>query len=292
MIRSMTAFAKGDTTSGDTQVSLEMRTYNNRYLDVTVRLPQACLPLEADIKNTIGKTISRGRVEVRLQLNGTQKGSTQFCVDRDLAQGYLSAAKTLKELFSVKGEVEVADLLQVHGLISPEEKETDLDNIKDVIDKTLSDCLDELIAMRETEGCALAADMAARIKAIRDLLDQIEAGAAALPQLYKERLNERIAQLLDDEVTPDPDRLAQEVAHLADRSDISEEVVRAHSHLDQFDHLMEEDASGRKLNFLTQEMHREFNTMGAKVGHAGLAHLIVAVKADLEKIREQVQNVE
>lgn len=292
MIRSMTAFAKGDATIDDVQVSLEMRTFNNRYLDVTVRLPQACQPLEVDVKTAIGKAISRGRVEMRLQLNGNQKGSTQFRVDQDLAQGYLLAAKTLQETFDLKGKVNVTDLLQVHGMILPEDKEVDLEPIKKVIDKILSDCLGKLIAMRETEGRALAADMADRIKAIRDLLDQIEAGAKTLPQIYKERLQKRIAQLLDGEMTPDPDRLAQEVAHLADRSDISEEVVRARSHLDQFDHLMEEDASGRKLNFLLQELHREFNTMGSKVGHADLAHLIVAVKAELEKIREQVQNVE
>lgn len=292
MIRSMTAFAKDDATIEGIQVSLEMRTYNNRYLDVTVRLPQTCLPLEADIKTVIGKAISRGRVEVRLQLNGNQKGSTQFIVDEDLAQGYLSAADTLKDAFDVKGEVAVADLLKIHGLIFPEEKEVDLDEIKDVVIGRLSDCLDKLVAMRETEGRALAADMAGRIKMIRELLGQIEAGAKALPQIYQGRLQERIAKLLDGEGAPDPDRLAQEVAHLADRSDISEELVRAHSHLDQFDLLMEEDASGRKLNFLLQEMHREFNTMGSKLSHAELAHIVVAVKAELEKVREQVQNVE
>ena len=292
MIRSMTAFAKGDATIGDTQVSLEMRTYNNRYLDATVRLPQVCLPLEADIKATIGKAISRGRVEVRVQLNDAKKVSSDFSVDTELAKSYLAAAETLKSELAVKGEVQVVDLLRVNGLISPEEKDVDLDIIKEVISKTLSECLDNLIAMRETEGRTLAADMAGRIKAIRSFLGEIETAAKELPAIYQERLKVRIERLVGDEVTPDPDRLAQEVALLADRSDISEELVRAHSHLDQFDHLMEEDASGRQLNFLLQEMHREFNTMGAKIGHAELSHIIVAVKAELEKIREQVQNVE
>jgi len=292
MIRSMTAFAKSDATIGDTQVSFEIRTYNNRYLDITVRLPHTCLPLEADIKSAIGRVISRGRVEVRLQVNGTQTGATRFFVDEALTQRYLSAAKMLNEAFAVKGELAVADLLQVDGVIVPEEKELDIDKIKGVIDKTLSDCLDKLIPMRETEGRALAMDIAGRITSVRGLLHQIEAGAATLPRIYKERLQERIARLLDSEMTPDPERLAQETALLADRSDISEEVVRARSHLDQFDRLMAEDASGRKLNFLLQEMHREFTTMGSKAGHADLAHRIVAVKAELEKIREQVQNVE
>ncbi len=292
MIRSMTAFAKGDATIGDTQVSLEMRTYNNRYLDATVRLPQVCLPLEADIKATIGKAISRGRVEVRVQLNDAKKVSSDFSVDTELAKSYLAAAETLKSELAVKGEVQVVDLLRVNGLISPEEKDVDLDIIKEVISKTLSECLDNLIAMRETEGRTLAADMAGRIKAIRSFLGEIETAAKELPAIYQERLKGRIERLVGDEVTPDPDRLAQEVALLADRSDISEEVVRAHSHLDQFELLMEEDASGRKLNFLLQEMHREFNTMGSKIGHAELSHIIVAVKAELEKIREQVQNVE
>ena len=292
MIRSMTAFAKGDATIGDTQVSLEMRTYNNRYLDATVRLPQVCLPLEADIKATIGKAISRGRVEVRVQLNDAKKVSSDFSVDTELAKSYLAAAETLKSELAVKGEVQVVDLLRVNGLISPEEKDVDLDIIKEVISKNLSECLDNLIAMRETEGRTLAADMAGRIKAIRSFLGEIETAAKELPAIYQERLKGRIERLVGDEVTPDPDRLAQEVALLADRSDISEEVVRAHSHLDQFELLMEEDASGRKLNFLLQEMHREFNTMGSKIGHAELSHIIVAVKAELEKIREQVQNVE
>lgn len=292
MIRSMTAFAKGDATISETQVSLEMRTYNNRYLDVTVRLPQVCLPLEADIKTIIGKFISRGRVEVRVQLNDTKKASSDFSVDTELAKSYLAAAETLKTELAVKGEVQVDDLLRVNGLISPKEKEVELDIIKEVISKTLNDSLAKLVEMREIEGSMLAADMAGRIKAIRNFLSEIETAAKGLPVIYQERLKGRIERLVGDEVTPDPDRLAQEVALLADRSDISEELVRAHSHLDQFDLLMEEDASGRKLNFLLQEMHREFNTMGSKIGHAELAHIVVAVKAELEKIREQVQNVE
>lgn len=292
MIRSMTAFAKGDATISETQVSLEMRTYNNRYLDVTVRLPQVCLPLEADIKTIIGKFISRGRVEVRVQLNDTKKASSDFSVDTELAKSYLAAAETLKTELAVKGEVQVDDLLRVNGLISPKEKEVELDIIKEVISKTLNDSLAKLVEMREIEGSTLAADMAGRIKAIRNFLSEIETAAKGLPVIYQERLKGRIERLVGDEVTPDPDRLAQEVALLADRSDISEELVRAHSHLDQFDLLMEEDASGRKLNFLLQEMHREFNTMGSKIGHAELAHIVVAVKAELEKIREQVQNVE
>lgn len=292
MIRSMTAFAKGDASIGDTQVSLEMRTFNNRYLDVTVRLPQVCLPLEADIKTTIGKSISRGRVEVRVQLNDAKKTSSDFSVDTELAKSYLAAAEVLKSELAVTGEVQVEDLLRVNGLISPEEQDVDLNMIKEVMSKTLGDCLDKLVEMREAEGHTLAADMAGRIKAIRNFMGEIETAAKELPAIYQERLKGRIERLVGDEVTPDPDRLAQEVALLADRSDISEEVVRAHSHLDQFDLLMEEDASGRKLNFLLQEMHREFNTMGSKIGHAELSHIIVAVKAELEKIREQVQNVE
>ena len=293
MINSMTAFATVEKTTDDLTATVEMRSYNSRHVDIFLRVPPSYQALEDKIKELISARIARGRLEMRLQIEDHAKAAAALEIDEARAEALMIVFEQLKSKFKFKDEITLDMLLGAGGIIKPVEK---LQN-DDVIWPLVKDCtvlaLDDLEAMRRKEGDFISADLQRRLKYIDDCLKKIKQGSANLFAQYQQRLKERIAALTQNIVELDPARVAQEAAFLADRSDISEELTRAASHLNQFDQIMKASApAGRKLNFLLQELNREFNTMGSKIGNAAVAHLIIDVKSELEKIREQIQNVE
>ena len=293
MIKSMTGYAAAETTAGAISVSADMRAYNNRHLDIMLRIPPTYMVLEEKIKGLVTERIARGRVEIRFQIKDESEQALAFEIDKPRAQSIFSALTELKKEFKLGNDINIEHLLGLGGIIKPVEPTEEPDSLWAVIKDCLILGLDQLDSMRCKEGDFIAADLTARLDFIESSLTEIKNASKALLEQYQEKLVERIAALTRETVEIDPGRLAQEAAFLADRSDISEEIVRAESHVKQFHHIMRgEEPGGRKLNFLLQELNREFNTIGAKIGHADSSHKIVNIKSELEKIREQVQNIE
>jgi uncharacterized protein (TIGR00255 family) len=293
MIKSMTAYARGELRTGPYTVRVEARTVNSRHLDVALRLTHGFESLEERIKGRLADTIARGRVDIRIQIQDDSDAGIEFNVNLSRARAYHNALKTLTKELEITDPLTVESVLAAGNIVQAEEVEKDLDAAWSHVLPCLEGVLADLDAMRCVEGEHLARDFRERLETIESLLLQIETQAASLPEQYKKRLAERIEQLTHGVVDIDAVRIAQEAALLADRSDISEEIVRVKSHIGQFRLLMKDDSpAGRPLNFLLQEFNREFNTMGSKSGKAAMSHTIVAVKSELEKIREQIQNVE
>jgi uncharacterized protein (TIGR00255 family) len=293
MIKSMTGYATAEETAGDITVSADIRSYNSRHLDIALRVPPGYSALEDKIKGLIADRIVRGRVEVKVQIKNESEEAAAFEIDRSKAKAVHAALTQLKNEFNLQNEISAELLLSMGGIIKPVDSTGETDSLWPTAKKCLSRALEDLEAMRKKEGDFIAGDLSTRLDFIENCLGKINYDSGELMSHYQERLRERISVLTRETVEIDPGRLAQEAAFLADRSDISEEIVRAESHVRQFRHIMSsEEPGGRKLNFLLQELHREFNTIGSKIGHADTSHRVVEVKSELEKIREQIQNVE
>lgn len=293
MINSMTGFASAEKTGEHCGVTLEIRSYNSRHLDIVLRGLQGYSELEERIKAAINQRLVRGRIEIRIKVTEGENAAVLFEVDRARASAFLDAVGQLQTEFDLEGPVTIDMLIGSGGVLHPVQTELDLEKVWPVLSDCLDEAIDNLDSMRAREGAYMAEDLQQRLDRIAGLLDQISASTAGLLDYYQNKLKERLAALTRGSVELDEARVTQEAAFLADRSDISEEIVRAGSHLAQFrQYMAAPEACGRKLNFLLQELNREFNTMGAKVGNAGSAHMIVEVKSEFEKIREQVQNIE
>ncbi|MEJ2102664.1 MAG: YicC family protein, partial [Desulfobacterales bacterium] len=245
------------------------------------------------IKALIADRVTRGRVEIRVQIDDSSEIASELEVDFSRAKALFSAFTELKSELGFKNDISLDMLIRSGGLIKTVEKVQKEDIVWPVVKNCITLALDDCEAMRQKEGDFIAGDFSRRLNFINGCLEQIHKKSEGLLTLYQQRLKERIAQLTQNSVELDPARIAQEAAFLADRSDVTEEIVRAKSHLNQFKQMMNAvEPVGRKLNFLLQELNREFNTMGAKIGNADMSHLIIDVKSELEKIREQIQNVE
>ena len=293
MIKSMTAFATGTAADEDLRIDVTVRSYNSRFLDFNIHLPEACQPFEDQIKKTMGQHHSRGRIEIRLTLTDEAQDQDFFEVDTPRARGYFKALEDLRKDLGITDPVSLELVLGARQIISAAKKEVDTNLLAGVVARAAEAVARDLDLMRRQEGENLYRDLSARLDDIQDRMAQVEDLAKRIPQVYRARLEERLAVLTNDGDPIDPVRLAQEVAVLADKSDVSEEIVRIHSHVKQFREIMDEkESQGRKLNFLVQEFNREFNTIGSKSGSTELSHLVVDLKSELEKIREQVQNIE
>jgi uncharacterized protein (TIGR00255 family) len=293
MIRSMTAYAGAALECEKLRAEIEIRGYNSRNLDIALKLPAVYQALEEGIRTAIAKRISRGRIEVRVALQHPEEAAESFEVNEGLAEGYYAALARLRDRLLPEQEIPLSFIAARNGLIEPAKVEPDLEATRQALTDCLEKALDTLMEMKNTEGRHTAADLEGRLVVIEERLREIKERAEGLLSSYQERLSERIRTLASGVAEIDPSRIAQEAAILADKSDISEEISRAASHLEQFRHLMHApEPAGRPLNFLLQEFNREFTTMGNKVGSAEISHVIVSAKTELEKIREQVQNIE
>lgn len=292
MIKSMTGFGRAAGLFQDRPLTVEMRSVNNRYREVLVRLPRQYSSLEDEVKKVVGRRISRGRVEVWIQVNEASDRLKNLKLDLELARTLYGILANLKEELGLDCQVSLSDLLEFREIIRYEEEETDLESFLDGLRPVLVDALDNLVEMRQTEGQAISEDLTGRLDAISGWVDEIESRRTVATEETAARLEARVKALTGD-LELDHGRLLQEVAYLADRSDITEEVVRLRSHLDQLGALVQRGGVvGRRLDFLLQEINREVNTIGAKSGDVSVTNLVVETKAELEKIREQVQNVE
>jgi len=273
--------------------SVEMRSVNRRYGEISVRMPSQLLPLEDRIKKLVAETVSRGRVDVTVRLKGGSVAVPEIRVALPLAEAYYKTLSELKEALNIQAEVRIETLLSLEGIITSSEPELDLEGTWQDLSSCIDEALKSMDAMRISEGKAICDDFHKRLQLVEEGLTGIKALAPSVLSEYHDRLKDRIALLTEGKVELDPNRLAQEAAFLVDKSDITEEIVRAESHLSQFRTMMNsEGPAGRALDFLLQELNREINTIGSKGGDAQLSHMVVALKSELEKIREQVQNVE
>lgn len=293
MMKSMTAYARAEKTADEINVSTEIRSYNSRYLDVSMRIMHGYNVLEDKIKTLISEKIDRGRIEVSLQINDGSEEAYNFEINIPKARAYHNCLVQLKDQVDLHSEITVDLLVREAGVIRTVEIDRDMDAVWPVVRDCVDEALNNLVEMRKKEGEFIALDIEGRINRIEKSVHIIEKESSDLLYHYQQRLKERIVALTREMVELDPERITQEAAFLADKSDISEEIVRVASHIKQFRTIMNSvEPAGRKLNFLLQELHREFNTMGSKTVKANVSHTIVEVKSELEKIREQLQNVE
>lgn len=292
-MKSMTGYGRGTADGDDFSVSVDLKSVNNRFLDVHLRLSNELSSLEPSIKKQIGSRLSRGRVDVNINLE--QTGQTSYELNRPLIAGYVNALREMQTEFNVAGDLDINLIARLPGALQPARNGLS-DEMVAGIDKALATALDELEQMRTVEGEALRREMAERIERIQSLVPTIENAATGLVEAYRTRLQKRIGELLNRDgqlVEVDPARLAQEVAYLSDRSDVSEEMVRLRSHLSQFsDALNSPSETGKMLDFLLQELNREANTTLSKSTDLAIKEAALAIKAEVEKLREQVQNVE
>ena len=290
----MTAFARASHTKDALTVDMTVRAYNSRFLDFAIHLPETCQPFEEEVKKIMGQYHDRGRIEVRVSVEDTSLDQDLFEVDMVKARAYYKALKSVQDTLSLTSEISLDTVLGAKQVIVAAKPEVNQALVKEVLSAAALAAAKDLDQMRRNEGANLYQDLSGRISDIETRMADVEKQAATVPEIYKVRLKERLSVLTaDDGDCLDPVRLAQEVAVLADKSDVSEEIVRVHSHIKMFREIMDADQSqGRKLNFLIQEFNREFNTIGSKAGNTALSHAVVDLKSELEKIREQVQNIE
>jgi uncharacterized protein (TIGR00255 family) len=293
MMKSMTAYARAENSAESTVVAVEIRAYNSRFLDTVFRLPPLYNVLEDRLKSLVAEYVSRGRIDLKLQLTDVSESAAAFEVNLPRAGAYYRALLELKNHLGLDAPIGLDQIAGVSDMIHPAKVDVDVDRNWPLIEDCLRRALEDLDAMRRREGDFIAADMRQRLTMVSECLKTITTESAGLLDHYRDRLKERIAALTGGLAEVDPQRLLQEAAILADRSDITEEIVRVESHIRQFYAIMQSDEpAGRKLGFLLQELHREFNTIGSKTEKSAVSHRVVDVKSELEKIREQVQNIE
>ena len=299
MLKSMTGFGRGQYEDENFSVTVEMKTVNHRYNEVAIRLPRFLNPLEDKIRKTILKTVNRGRIDVFINADYTTSENCTLKVDKNLAAAYhkalqeVGAAIGLTEL-NINTAQEVMYLSRCQDVINVKEGFFDVETVWPKVEQAVKEALDNLVAMRETEGGNIYGDFIYRADLIAEKLSQIEARSPMVVEEYQAKLSDRLNNLLaDHNITVEPERLLQEVAIFADRASITEEIVRLKSHIKQFKNIINSDQPvGRKLDFLIQEFNREANTIASKANDYTLAQIVVEIKAEIEKIREQIQNIE
>nr|WP_297278690.1 YicC/YloC family endoribonuclease [uncultured Butyricicoccus sp.] len=291
-MKSMTGYGRARTAIDGREISIEIRSVNHRYLDVNIKCPRAYSFLEEPLKKAAGERIARGKVDIFVQFINASSDDVTVKVNLPLAQHYLHAFEELSQATGLPNDISLLTLAKMPEVLTEEQSEPDTEQMTKNVLSVFHLALDEFEHMRLREGEKMAADVRARSKTIVELLEQVEARAPQRTVEYREKLEKRINELLSD-TTIDAQRILTEAAVFADRTAIDEETVRLRSHLSQLDQmLVESKPIGRKLDFLVQEMNRESNTIGSKANDVTLSKLVVELKSEIEKIREQIQNIE
>ncbi|HLL06314.1 MAG TPA: YicC/YloC family endoribonuclease [Myxococcaceae bacterium] len=292
MLKSMTGFGAGRARVGDEEFSVELRSLNHKFCEVKVRLPRELSTLEPIVVKQVKDRLARGAVDIFVKRQTATASGTVPVIDVVLAKEYARAFRELAQALGAPAEITWAQVATQPGVMKLEEKGIDVESATQAVHEALGQALKALEQMRQTEGESIYADLDARMKLIEGWSREVTALAPRAVEEYRQRLAERVAELARG-VAVDPQRLAQEVAMFAERTDIAEESTRLASHLEQFRALMASgEPAGRRMDFLVQEMHREVNTTGSKSQHAEISARVVSMKAEVERIREQVQNVE
>lgn len=299
MLKSMTGFGRGEYEDESFSITVEMKTVNHRYNEVAIRLPRFLNPLEDRIRKTILKTVNRGRIDVFINADYTSSDNCSLKVDKNLAAAYHKALQEVGEAIgasdvTINGAVELLHIARCPEVINVKEGLFDVEIVWPKVQQAVEQAVTNLVAMREAEGGNIYGDFIYRADLIAAKLAEIEERSPKVVEEYQARLSERLNNLLEEHnVAVEPERLLQEVAIFADRTSITEEIVRLKSHIKQFKIIIASDQPvGRKLDFLIQEFNREANTIASKANDYTLAQIVVDVKAEIEKIREQIQNIE
>lgn len=292
-MRSMTGFGRGSVNLDGSSVSVELKSVNNRFLDISIRLPNELQSLDARIKKSIGERFARGRIEVNLQFE--RADDVTYELNRPVIEGYLKVFRELGSEYSLAGDPDINVISRLPNVFQIKRAELD-ETFAQTIDQALEAAIDELDAMRKSEGDAIRDELQSRLDGIEALLEPIESESEAVIEEYLLRLKKRVGEMLaktDSQIEIDQSRMAQEAAYLADKSDISEEISRLRTHIDHFRKIIDEEKEvGKRLDFLTQELNREANTIASKTSNMVVKENALSIKSEIEKIREQVQNVE
>ena len=294
MVKSMTGFGRGEYNDGKRNMIAEIKSVNHRYSDISVRMPRRYQFAEDAVRSTVKQHISRGKIDVQISVEYIAESDIKVELNKPLAEQYIQNFKVLKDEYGVQGEVTLELLSGMPEVLKQSSDVEDEDEIRQSIIKATDAAAENLEKMRAVEGEKLAEDLLERADLIKAMVGEIEVKAADLPGIYKEKLRARSDELLDGASVVPEDRLAQEVAIFADHADITEEITRLRSHMDQMKSIIGEStgADGKKLDFLVQEMNREANTIGSKANDLGITEIMLKIKSEVEKIREQVQNIE
>ncbi|HAE61143.1 MAG TPA: YicC family protein [Eubacteriaceae bacterium] len=292
-MKSMTGFGKGEYKDEDIEISVELKTINHRYKDFFVRMPRQISFAEDLVRKEIGEVISRGRIEVNIKINAYNMSNRNIKLNMELAQAYMNCLKDLKtSIPEITGEYSLSLVSRFPDVIFSEESEEDADVLWNKIKSALSSALTSVVESRMKEGQSLKKDFQKRLALIEDDIGKIKDLEASVVDEYREKLEQRIKDYTKD-IELDQARLLTEVAYYSEKANITEETIRLKSHINRFKKILDEDEPvGRKLDFLIQEMHREINTIGSKSNHIEISNLVVDVKSEIEKMREQIQNIE
>ena len=292
MIRSMTAFGRARVTTEEKDITVELKSVNNRYLDCSVRLPRNFLFAEDTVKQAVSAGVSRGKVDVFVSAQASQDSGTVVSVNEELARGYRDAVARIAETLGLESGLNAFSLARFPDVLTVERRELDKDKAAAALSEITAKAVEEFNAMREREGERLRRDMLGKLETIEGLVSVVEERSPQTVKEYRERLEARLRDILADR-SLDEQRVITEAAIFADRTAVDEETVRLRSHIAQFRTMLEEGSPiGRKMDFLVQEFNRESNTIGSKCSDASLAKVVVDLKSEIEKIREQLQNVE
>ncbi len=292
MIRSMTGYGRAEKTIDGREITVEMRAVNNRYLDLNVKLPRVFGFAEDAVKSVVKKNVARGKMDVFITVNVTSDESMRISLNKPVLEGYLAALGSIAADYGVRDDVSVMSLARLPDVFVVEKQEEDEQKLTDDILSVVQEALDKFNAMREKEGAAMEQDLRSRAGTVLSLVEKIEARSPITLAEYRARLTQKMQEVLG-QTNIDESRILQEAAVYADKIAVDEETVRLRSHLNQLDQMLTNGgAIGRKLDFLLQEFNREVNTIGSKGNDIEQARTVVELKAELEKIREQTQNIE
>lgn len=299
MLRSMTGFGRGNFESQTFNICVEMKSVNSRYSEINIRLPRFLNPLEDGIRKEIQKSISRGKVDVFISADYEVGDNVKLQVDAGLALAYHNALKEIAQAVQLDANSmgpgqEISFLAKTPEVLKLKEGLFDVEEVRPQVMATVQEALQGLLEMRQAEGANIKKDFLFRADKVLELVTAIEERSPQVVAEYQEKLRQRLQETLDKEnIKVDPDRILQEVAIFADKTAITEEIIRLKSHVKQFKAMLESaEPVGRKLDFLIQEFNREANTIGSKGNDCGIAQTVIDLKAEIEKIREQVQNIE
>lgn len=292
MIKSMTGYGRGEMVLRGRPITVELRSVNNRYLDCTVKMPRIYVFAEDAVKRLVQKRISRGKVDVFVTIGPSERGDVSISINRPVADGYYAALRDLKDSYQLKDDISVSLLSRFPEVFLVEKNQEDLEAMSADICMVLSLALEDFDAMRAREGEKLRQDVESKARTIACLTGKVAERAPGIVADYRARLSAKMAEILQN-TQIDEGRILTEAAIFADKVAVDEEVVRLRSHLSQLEHMLEQGGTiGRKLDFLIQEFNREANTIGSKCSDIETAGYVVEIKAEIEKIREQIQNIE
>jgi uncharacterized protein (TIGR00255 family) len=291
-MRSMTGYGKGEAAEGGLRLSVEIQSFNRKQIDLALTLPKGLQPLEARVREMLLARVSRGRLNVTVHLNASAETVAATAIDIPLARTYAAAMAALRDELGLGGEVTLDAVLRAPGVLGTQTPLADPEPVWRPLADAVGQALDQVVSMREAEGAHLAGELHTRLELIRALAERIAGRAPEILRRHRQQLQARL-RAADWEVTADEERVAKELVLYADKSDISEELARLQSHFHQFAKLLTApEPAGRTLEFLTQEIAREMNTLSVKSNDAETSQLVVEAKVELERIREQIQNIE